>query len=98
MKLFIYESSFVDDNATIGTGTKIWHLFHILSNVVIGENCTFGQNVNVLNNVRIGNGVKVQNNISIYEGVILDDYVFCGPFCGGIRNRSLRVMSLRCVA
>ena len=24
-------------------------------------------------------GVKVQNNVSIYEGVELEDYVFCGP-------------------
>jgi UDP-2-acetamido-3-amino-2,3-dideoxy-glucuronate N-acetyltransferase len=38
-----------------------------------------GQNVNVGNNVRIGDFCKVQNNVSIYEGVILDDYVFCGP-------------------
>ena len=30
-------------------------------------------------NVKIGNGVKVQNNVSIYEGVELQDYVFCGP-------------------
>jgi UDP-2-acetamido-3-amino-2,3-dideoxy-glucuronate N-acetyltransferase len=30
-------------------------------------------------NVTIGNGVKVQNNVSVYEGVTLEDYVFCGP-------------------
>jgi len=29
--------------------------------------------------VRIGDGVKVQNNVSVYEGVTLDDDVFCGP-------------------
>ena len=33
----------------------------------------------VANNVNIGNGVKIQNNVSVYEGVILEDYVFCGP-------------------
>jgi UDP-2-acetamido-3-amino-2,3-dideoxy-glucuronate N-acetyltransferase len=27
----------------------------------------------------IGNDVKVQNNVSIYEGVTLEDFVFCGP-------------------
>ena len=31
------------------------------------------------NNVKIGNGCKVQNNVSVYEGVELEDYVFCGP-------------------
>ena len=23
--------------------------------------------------------MKIQNNVSVYEGVILEDYVFCGP-------------------
>ena len=30
---------------------------------------------------RLGNNVKVQNNVSIYEGVTLEDDVFCGPSC-----------------
>ncbi len=30
-------------------------------------------------NVKIGNRVKVQNNVSVYEGVELEDDVFCGP-------------------
>ena len=29
--------------------------------------------------VVIGNGVKIQNNVSVYEGVEVEDYVFCGP-------------------
>ena len=76
---FVHESSYVDDNVEIGTGTKIWHFSHIQSGAVIGNNCSFGQNVNISNQVKIGNGVKVQNNVSIYEGVELEDYVFCGP-------------------
>lgn len=76
---FVHESSYVDDNVEIGTGTKIWHFSHIQSGAVIGNNCSFGQNVNVSNHVKIGNAVKVQNNVSIYEGVELEDYVFCGP-------------------
>ena len=76
---FVHESSFVDDNVQIGEGTKIWHFSHIQSGSVIGRGCVFGQNVNVGNNVRIGNYCKIQNNVSIYEGVELEDYVFCGP-------------------
>lgn len=78
---YIHESSFVDDNVSIGEGTKIWHFCHIQSGAVIGKNCSFGQNVNVGNNVKIGNGVRVQNNVSIYEGVEIEDDVFCGPSC-----------------
>ena len=76
---FVHESSYIDDDVTIGEGTKIWHFCHIQKGAVIGKNCSFGQNVNVSNHVKIGNGVKVQNNVSIYEGVELEDYVFCGP-------------------
>jgi UDP-2-acetamido-3-amino-2,3-dideoxy-glucuronate N-acetyltransferase len=79
--VYIHESSYVDDDVTIGSGTKIWHFSHILSNCVIGKECSFGQNVVVGPNVEIGSKVKVQNNVSIYEGVTLEDGVFCGPSC-----------------
>lgn len=78
---FVHPSSYIDDGVTIGDGTKIWHFCHIQTGAVIGKNCSFGQNVNVSNNVKIGNGVKVQNNVSLYEGLELEDYVFCGPSC-----------------
>ncbi|HHO42184.1 MAG TPA: N-acetyltransferase, partial [Epsilonproteobacteria bacterium] len=76
-----HPSSFIDNNVTIGNGTKIWHFSHILSGSNIGANCSFGQNCVVGPNVNIGNGVKVQNNISIYEGVEVEDDVFLGPSC-----------------
>jgi UDP-2-acetamido-3-amino-2,3-dideoxy-glucuronate N-acetyltransferase len=76
---FVHESAYVDDNVEIGEGTKIWHFSHVQSGARIGKKCVLGQNVNVGNNVVIGNFVKIQNNVSVYEGVILEDYVFCGP-------------------
>lgn len=78
---FVHESSYVDDGATIGNGTKIWHFCHVMSGAVIGERCNLGQNVVVMPGTKIGNNVKIQNNVSIYEGVILEDDVFCGPSC-----------------
>lgn len=78
---FVHESSYVDENVTIGAGTKIWHFCHIQSGACIGKNCSLGQNVNVSNRVKIGDDVKIQNNVSIYEGVELEDGVFCGPSC-----------------
>lgn len=79
--VFVHETSYVDDNVTIGAGTKIWHFSHVLNDCKIGENCSFGQNVVIGPKVTIGNKVKVQNNVSIYEGVTLEDGVFCGPSC-----------------
>ena len=78
-KYFIHPTSVVDENVTIGDGTKIWHFSHIQSGAKIGKNCSLGQNVNISNNVKMGNGCKLQNNVSLYEGVELEDYVFCGP-------------------
>jgi UDP-2-acetamido-3-amino-2,3-dideoxy-glucuronate N-acetyltransferase len=76
---FKHDSAIIDEGATIGNGTKIWHFSHISSGAQIGQNCSLGQNVFVANQVTIANHVKIQNNVSIYEGVVLDDYVFCGP-------------------
>ena len=78
---FVHESSYVDDGAVIGAGTKIWHFSHVMPGAVIGERCNLGQNVVVMGGARLGNNVKVQNNVSIYEGVTLEDDVFCGPSC-----------------
>ncbi len=78
---FVHESAYVDDGATIGKRTKVWHFCHVMPNAEIGERCTLGQNVVVMSNTKIGNNVKIQNNVSIYEGVILEDDVFCGPSC-----------------
>jgi UDP-2-acetamido-3-amino-2,3-dideoxy-glucuronate N-acetyltransferase len=76
---YVNEYAVVDEGVEIGEGTKIWHFTHIQGGSKIGKKCVFGQNVNVGNNVSIGNYCKVQNNVSIYEGVTLEDYVFCGP-------------------
>src|SRR5512138_2306987 len=78
---FVHESSYIDDGAAIGRGTKIWHFCHVMPGAVIGERCNLGQNVVVMGGTRLGNNVKVQNNVSIYEGVTLEDDVFCGPSC-----------------
>jgi len=76
---FVHESSIVEENVSIGEGTKIWHFSHILSGSVIGENCNIGQNVVIGPDVTIGRGCKIQNNVSVYKGVTLEDEVFCGP-------------------
>jgi UDP-2-acetamido-3-amino-2,3-dideoxy-glucuronate N-acetyltransferase len=78
---FAHESAYVDDGATIGAGTKIWHFCHVMPGAAIGERCSLGQNVVVMPGTRIGDNVKIQNNVSIYEGVVLEDDVFCGPSC-----------------
>jgi UDP-2-acetamido-3-amino-2,3-dideoxy-glucuronate N-acetyltransferase len=76
---YIHPSAIVDEGASIGRDTKIWHFCHVMSGSVIGNGCSLGQNVFTANKVTLGNNVKVQNNVSIYEGVICEDDVFLGP-------------------
>ena len=75
----VHESSYVDEAAVIGRGTRIWHFCHVNGGAVIGERCSLGQNVVVMAGTRLGDNVKVQNNVSIYEGVECQDDVFLGP-------------------
>src|ERR1041384_6186083 len=79
--VFVHESSYVDEGAQVGAGTRIWHFSHVMPGAVIGERCNLGQNVVGMPGARIGNDVKIQNIVSIYEGVVLEDGVFCGPSC-----------------
>ncbi len=76
---FAHESSFIDDGVEIGDGTSIWHCSHVMGGSVLGERCKVGQNVVIGPDAVIGSDVKIQNNVSVYKGVILEDFVFCGP-------------------
>lgn len=76
---FIHESSVLDPGCEIGSGTKIWHFSHIMSESRIGSNCNLGQNVVISPGVVIGDRVKIQNNVSVYTGVECEDDVFIGP-------------------
>jgi UDP-2-acetamido-3-amino-2,3-dideoxy-glucuronate N-acetyltransferase len=76
---FVHESSYVDEGAEVGAGTRIWHFCHLMPRSQVGENCNLGQNVLVASDVKIGRNVKIQNNVSLYTGVVIEDDVFLGP-------------------
>ena len=76
---FIHETAIVDDGASIGEGSRIWHWVHVCGGAKIGKGVSLGQNVFVGNQVEIGDGCKIQNNVSVYDNVTLERGVFCGP-------------------
>lgn len=78
---FVHESSYVDEGAEIGEGTKVWHFSHIMGGSKIGKNCNIGQNVVISPGVILGDKCKVQNNVSVYTGVECEEGVFLGPSC-----------------
>lgn len=79
MGYFAHPTAVIDDGASIGDRTAVWHWVHVSANAQIGVGCVLGQNVFVGNDVSIGNNVKIQNNVSVFDAVTLEDDVFCGP-------------------
>src|SRR5262249_4756936 len=75
---FAHASAYIAAAADIGAGRKIWHFCHVSPGAKIGPRCVLGQNVYV-GNVTVGENCRIQNNVSLYDGVKLEDHVFCGP-------------------
>lgn len=79
MKPSIHSSAIVDEGATIGEDSRVWHFAHVCAGAQIGKGVSLGQNVFVGNKVTIGDYCKIQNNVSVYDNVTLEEGVFCGP-------------------
>ncbi len=80
MNYYVHPSAVVDEGASIGKDSKIWHFVHVMPGAVIGKDTVVGQGCYIAN-VQIGSGVRIQNNVSVYDSVTLEDDVFCGPSC-----------------
>jgi UDP-2-acetamido-3-amino-2,3-dideoxy-glucuronate N-acetyltransferase len=79
MGYWAHETAVVDQPASIGDGTRIWHFCHVMAGARIGAGCVLGQNVFVAARAVLGNGCKIQNNVSLYDDVELGDDVFVAP-------------------
>lgn len=79
MNFMQHETAIVDEGATIGDDSRVWHWAHVCAGAKVGKAVSLGQNVFVGNKVTIGDKCKIQNNVSIYDNVHLEEGVFCGP-------------------
>lgn len=75
----VHPSAILDEEVLVGEGTRIWHWVHVCRGARIGRDCVLGQGVYIGPRVRVGDRVKIQNHVSVFEGVTLEDEVFCGP-------------------
>lgn len=75
----IHKSADVDERASIGTGTSVWHLAQVRENAVLGTGCVIGRGAYVGAGVTLGDGCKVQNYALVYEPAVLGRGVFIGP-------------------
>ena len=76
---FVHPTAVVDPGADLGPGAKVWHFCHVSAGARIGVGSSLGQNCYVARDVVVGGNCRIQNNVSLYEGVVLEDDVFCGP-------------------
>jgi len=79
MATIIAATADVDASATIGDGSKIWHLAQVRDKAVLGENCIVSRGAYIGSGVKIGNNCKIQNYALVYEPAVLGQGVFIGP-------------------
>ena len=72
-------SADVDERASLGEGTSVWHLAQVREGAVVGAQCVIGRGAYIGSGVRMGDRCKVQNYALVYEPAVLEDGVFVGP-------------------
>jgi len=75
----ILPSADVDEEASLGPGTTVWHLAQVREGARLGRDCIIGRGAYVGPGVVIGDRVKLQNYALVYEPARLEDGVFIGP-------------------
>jgi UDP-2-acetamido-3-amino-2,3-dideoxy-glucuronate N-acetyltransferase len=75
----VYETADVDERATLGPGTIVWHLAQIREDAELGAGCIVGRGAYVGPGVIIGDNVKLQNYALVYEPARIANNVFIGP-------------------
>lgn len=75
----ISSSADVDQRATIGDGTQVWHLAQIREDARVGAECIIGRGAYIGPGVRVGDRCKVQNHALVYEPAVVADGAFIGP-------------------
>ncbi|MDN5768124.1 MAG: N-acetyltransferase [Humibacillus sp.] len=75
----ILETADVDESASLGSGTTVWHLAQVREKATIGSGCIIGRGAYVDVGVRVGTNCKVQNHALVYAPAHLGDGVFIGP-------------------
>ncbi len=88
----IAASADVDERATIGSGSSVWHLAQVREQAVLGRECVIGRGAYIGTGVKLGDNVKVQNYALVYEPAEVGDGAFIGPaavFTNDHRPRSV---------
>jgi acetyltransferase-like isoleucine patch superfamily enzyme len=75
----------------IGQGTRIWQWSVVLAGARIGRDCNLNAHTLVEGGAVLGDRVTLKCGVFVWNGIILEDDVFCGPnatFTNDLRPRS----------
>lgn len=81
----------VHPDALIGAGTHVWQFAVVLAGARIGRDCNLNAHTLVEGGALIGDRVTLKCGVYIWNGIVLEDDVFCGPnatFTNDLRPRS----------
>lgn len=69
----------VHPECAIGPRTFVWQFSVVLRGAVIGADCNLNAHTLVEGGAVLGDRVTVKSGVFIWEGITLEDDVFCGP-------------------
>lgn len=72
-------SADVSPAATLGEGTRVWHLAQVREGARLGRNVIVGRGAYIGSGVTVGDKCKIQNYALVYEPATLGPGVFVGP-------------------
>lgn len=74
----IHSLSYVE-NCRIGEGTSIWQFSVVLAGACIGRDCNLNAHTLVEGGAILGDRVTLKSGVYVWDGITLEDDVFCGP-------------------
>ncbi len=84
---FKHETALIHPEAAIGEGTRVWAFTNIQKGARIGKGCNICDGCFVETGAVVGDHVTVKNGVYLFEGITLDDDVFCGANASFINDR-----------
>lgn len=75
----IHPRAEVSADADIGARTRVWQFAIVLGGATVGADCNLNAHTLVEGGATIGDRVTLKCGVYVWDGVVLEDDVFCGP-------------------
>ncbi len=91
-KFFKHPTALISSKAQVGDKTRVWAFVNIADGATIGQDCNICDGCYIEKGSVIGNRVILKNGVNVFEGVTLEDNVFCGANVGFTNDRHPRAL------